>query len=109
MISRTQSLTAVSRNLADGQWHHIAAVMPGDSCKLSAVEIYVDGQSVETQLSGADESLYFNQSMRLGIGGLNYSSKAFDALEVEPLVGFLDEVSIWTRSLSEEDVTTLYR
>ena len=45
--------------------------------------------------------------MRLGIGGLGYSRTAFDALQVEPFVGAMDEVSIWARGLSAAEVAAL--
>jgi hypothetical protein len=107
MISRTQRLVADGVRLNDGEWHHIAASMPHDGCRLSEVEIFVDGQRVETRLTGSDQPLHFNQSVRLGFGGLNYSSKAFDALPVEPFTGQMDEISIWTRPLSAAEVSAL--
>ncbi len=107
MIAPAQRLVVDGVRLNDGAWHHIAASMPHDGCKLSEVGIYVDGKRVKTRLTGSDRPLHFNQSARLGFGGLNYSSKAFDALPVRPFEGALDEISIWTRSLSEHEVSAL--
>lgn len=104
MISNNQWLTAEGPALNDGQWHHLAVSMPSDDCLLSEVEIYVDGKPAKTRVSGADKELFFNQAVRLGIGGLNYSHKAFDQLPVKPFVGAMDDVSIWTRSLTVDDV-----
>jgi len=108
MTSDNQWLKAENSILNDGEWHHLVATMPSDGCRLSEVKLYVDGQPVETQLSGNDVALFFNQAVRLGIGGLNYSNKGFDELQVEPFVGELDEVSVWTRSLSAKEAASMY-
>jgi len=99
MVSNTQWVTAEHTKLNDGQWHQISAGMPADACNLSEVKIYVDGRPVKTRLSGSDLTLHFNQAVRLGIGGLNYSNPGFDKLPVKPFVGAMDEIAIWTRPL----------
>ncbi|VGO11972.1 hypothetical protein PDESU_00520 [Pontiella desulfatans] len=105
MVSEHQTVTAEDvEKLNDGEWHHIVAGMPSNGCRLSEVEIHVDGKPVETRLSGNDVKLHFNQAVRLGIGGLNYSNKAFDVLPVKPFVGCMDEVSVWTRGLTPEEI-----
>jgi hypothetical protein len=99
MVSKNQWLTAKGAKLNDGRWHHITASMPADGCLLSEVKIHVDGKPVKTRLAGQDLNLHFNQAVRLGFGGLNYSNRGFDELPVKPFVGELDEISIWTRPL----------
>ena len=81
--------------------------MPKDGCQLSEVLIYVDGKRVKTRVEGSDLSLHFNQAVRLGFGGLNYSNKAFDALDAKPFVGEMDEISIWTRPLGRAEILAL--
>lgn len=93
----------------DGKWHHIAAVMPKDNCLLSEVQLFVDGNQVKAKLVGADRNIHINQAVRLGFGGLNYSTKSFDQLAVKPFVGELDEISIWTRPLPDTEVAALFR
>jgi hypothetical protein len=107
MVSPQQRLTAETARLNDGQWHHLAAVMPNDGCLLSEVRLYVDGKAAKTRLAGADRKLRFNQAVRLGFGGLNYSNKGFDALPVESFVGAMDEISIWTRPLDAAEIQAL--
>lgn len=104
MISADKKLKGATKGLNDGTWHHLAVSMPADGCRLSEVQLFVDGRAVETTRSGADAVVRFNQAVRLGFGGLNYSSKAFDVLKLDPFVGELDEISIWTRPLSAEEV-----
>ncbi|ARN57400.1 LamG domain-containing protein [Sedimentisphaera salicampi] len=104
-VSKSSSLFARSERLNDNNWHHIAAVMPKDGCKLSEVVVYVDGEKCQTKLKGSDTKLSFNQAVRLSFGGLGYSKKAFDSLNVTPFVGMMDDISLWTRPLSPAEVS----
>lgn len=108
VISKSQKMAATGTKLNDGKWHQIAVSMPHDGCLLSEVEIFVDGKKSETRLNGSDRKLHFNQAVRVGLGGLNYSHKGFDQLPVKPFVGAMDEVSIWTRPLTAADVKAAY-
>lgn len=108
VVSKNQSLVGDVR-LNDGQWHHIAASMPADGCLLSEVQLWIDGESVETHLKGSDRSLHFNQAVRMGFGGLNYSAKAFDALPAKPFVGEMDEIRVWNRPISAAEVVAVFR
>jgi hypothetical protein len=103
VVSGTQRLVGDAK-INDGRWHHVAVSMPHDGCNLSEVQIVVDGEPVGTRIEGRDLQLDFNQAVRLGIGGLNYSSEGFNQLPILPFVGAMDEISIWTRSLTPDDI-----
>ena len=107
MISKTQRLSAAVKKLNDGKWHHIAASMPEDGCKLSEVQIYVDGKPEKTKIAGADRNLHFNQSVRMSFGGMGFSHKNFDALRLKPFTGAMDDVSVWARTLQANEVVKL--
>lgn len=107
MISVNQKIVADTNPINDGKWHHLAASLPKDGCKLSEVEIYVDGKLVNSTLSGSDTQLHFNNSVRMGFGGLNYSSRAFDKLNLTAFVGAMDELSVWTRPLTAREVSQM--
>jgi hypothetical protein len=81
--------------------------MPSDRCRLSEVDIYVDGRPAKTRAEGGDDRLHFNQAVRMGFGGLNYSSQAFDVLPVKPFIGELDEIMVWARPLSRQEIIRL--
>ncbi len=55
--SQTSSLTAGGETLNDGKWHNIAVIMPYESCPLSNVKIYVDGDQKTTSVTD-DRRLY---------------------------------------------------
>ncbi len=82
--------------------------MPKESCRLSEVLIYVNGKKAVTRIKkGSDITLNFTKSMRLSIGGLGYTNKAFNKLNVKAFKGLIDEVCIWTRSISAEEISRL--
>jgi hypothetical protein len=107
MTSKDRSIRATGVEINDNKWHHIAASMPEDGCKLSEVRIYVDGQRVESTLTGTDCKLRFNQAVRMSIGGGGYSNKSFDRVPVKPFIGELDEIMVWVRPLMDKEVITL--
>ena len=64
--------------LADDQWHHIAVIMPFNSCRYSEVQLYIDGVRCETQQThGSDNHMFFQTFGHLNIGGYGYR-KDFD-------------------------------
>ncbi|MBD3355324.1 hypothetical protein GF361_05050, partial [Candidatus Woesearchaeota archaeon] len=91
---------ASSSNLFDGEWHLLTATWNGSSGDQS-IDIYLDG--VEIDDSGADTgftSLY-NKNSSILIGKNS-------ALNNQDLVGYVDEVSIWNRSLTQSEIQDLY-
>lgn len=104
MVAWNRTLVADSAKLNDGKWHHIAAVVPKEDSMLSEVRIHVDGKPVSGHLSGEDEQIHIGQAIRFSFGGMGYSRKEFDKLPVKPFVGAMDDVSLWTRSLTDEEV-----
>jgi hypothetical protein len=108
VISEDHNLLALTEKINDGNWHHLAVTMPKESCRLSEVLIYVNGKKTVTRIKkGSDITLNFTKSMRLSIGGLGYTNKAFNKLNVKAFKGLIDEVCIWTRSISAEEISQL--
>lgn len=105
-ISNQQAMVGDAK-VNDGRWRHVAISMPKNGCSLSEVRVFVDGKAVDTRLEGPDKPLYFNQAVRMGLGGLNYSNKGFDALNAKAFVGDLDELSVWARPLSDLEIKEL--
>lgn len=92
---------AGSTDLGDGQWHHVAAVLPYDgSPDVSEIELYVDGvleattasssQLIET-LSGPDVEI------------ASYTT----AVDPEYFGGPIDDVRIYAIALDEAQISTL--
>jgi len=95
--------------LADDQWHHIAVVMPFNSCKYSQVQLYIDGVLHETkQTRGSDKNIFFFTAGRLNIG-YGYR-KDFDSSNgfVNTFEGEVDDVMIWSKPLQKQDILRLW-
>jgi|14BtaG_2_1085337.scaffolds.fasta_scaffold02856_2 hypothetical protein len=96
-IANTQNTTGYSvPGFSYGSWHHLCGTYSAASGELKA---YVDGvlKSTTTDISDTRSA-----STPLKIGGLStyatlYASK-----------GDIDEVAIWSKELSADDITTIY-
>jgi hypothetical protein len=83
--------------VATNQWHHVAHVITveGDNTRL---DLYLDGSYINSQLTSTANmnftALHFGRA-RNGVAGRDWD-------------GMLDEVALWTRSLSSAEVAELY-
>lgn len=84
--------------LNDDIWHHVAVSYTDTECTL-----YVDGIKLETKTLTTDPETALNTVSNglLRIGARNGDLHDF-------FTGYLDEVRIYNRTLSEEDVTALF-
>lgn len=104
-VVHTRPITALrssdQKQLADGQWHHIAVSMPKNSCSVSEVEIYVDGIKVSTTITN-DRRIFQTTSGRMSVGGYGYSKVGFeDAYPGSgPYIGKLDDFALFARPLN---------
>ena len=93
----TWLLILTENSMKDKKWHHIVGV-----CERRAVKIYLDGEII---LQTADENVNFkginDEDLRIGCVK-NKPHYAFEG-------GSIDEVSIWSRALSEDEVKTAMR
>jgi hypothetical protein len=107
-------LIARGRKLNDGKWHHIAMSMPRKDCKLSEVQFYVDGQPVESEVVDKDIPINVNMVNKVSVGGgghengrSSYGKFMQENFGVKPFEGSLDEVTVWARALTAEEVGEL--
>jgi len=94
-----------SETINDGQWHHVAAVLSDDgSPDVSEIQLYIDGiletspyvsNSRQIQTSAFEPVLI---GARLDTDGVTY---------VQHFDGFIDEVRIYERALSPEEILML--
>ncbi|MBI1859885.1 MAG: hypothetical protein HYR96_03080 [Deltaproteobacteria bacterium] len=76
----------------DGNWHHVAMVRSTKNAT-----IYVDGTSVKT--GSASGTANISSTVDFEIGNLPCTS--------QPLVGTIDEIGVWTRALTDTEISTL--
>lgn len=96
----TEHRSTYRKNLADGQWHHIAVSMPRKSCKVSELEIYIDGNIVGTSTK-YDRSIFHTTSGRMSLGGFGYSNPGFENAypDYVPYIGSLDDFILYTKPI----------
>ena len=84
--------------LTDGAWHHVAAVLDNDgSPNLTEIKLYVDG--VEEAVPGTSVAINTVYSVRVKIGVFGSTANYFN--------GWLDDVRIYSRALSEAEIQAL--
>ncbi|HOL88797.1 MAG TPA: LamG domain-containing protein, partial [Anaerohalosphaeraceae bacterium] len=96
--------TRSSAALNDGRWHHLAAVLHNDgSADLGDIRFYVDGIPQAAQPS-ASVSINTSASQDVFLGAFSNAGTGAGFF-----AGLLDEIRIYDRALSEEQIVRLYR
>ena len=80
----------------DDQWHHLVVVRNGDD--MSLADLYVDGEKIELDPKMSSGGWDDSYSYRIGTRGTGSGN----------FLGSLDEIAMWNRSLTEQEVTDLY-
>ncbi|WP_430814948.1 LamG-like jellyroll fold domain-containing protein [Carboxylicivirga sp. RSCT41] len=104
-------MTTENQHLNDGQWHHLAVVMPHDDAKLGELKLFIDGQVMEEiQCSRPDIKIHTSQAnwMSIATQSTPYKTDLARTMNMKKYIGLLDDFSIWTRALSDEEVLKLY-
>jgi hypothetical protein len=87
-----------SVSIADDKWHHVAYIWDG-----GLVEHFIDGRSMGGISSGVKGSSADRAyQIRLAVTGTDHDSTS------KPFDGWLDEVAIWDRELSAEEIRAQY-
>lgn len=84
--------------VADGQWHHVAAVLPKGASDTNEVKLYVDGE-IETQTTSSSRLIDTANYYKVRIGVYNNPDRYFD--------GLIDDIRIYDRALSGEEIAAL--
>jgi len=85
-------------DVSDGYWHHFAMVRNGTSTVL-----YVDGQPEDS-----DTVIFYVYNTKFRIGDGSYVFSGSPALKGGPFNGMIDDVMIFDRALSADEVEDLY-
>ncbi|MCW1925936.1 LamG domain-containing protein [Luteolibacter arcticus] len=87
----------VAGTLATGQWHHVVHVFSQAGTN-TALSVYINGAKVGATVSTPTANMNFT-SLNFGAGRTGF--RVFD--------GMLDEVAVWNRSFTANDVTELHQ
>jgi hypothetical protein len=110
-LRKNKVKTTTGKSINDGEWHHVAAVVPAKGSKLDDVQLYVDGvPQTAFDTIGGNSPVNTAQANWMGIGVL--LSKSGFQLDKEmgmtAFDGLIDDFALWTRALSAEDVAALH-
>ena len=93
-----------TKNVADGNWHHVALVVPTNATVANLV-LYVDGvQEAISSSSGPTVALNVYTNYAAVIGATTGSGLAGD----RGFTGLIDEVRIYNEALTTTDILNLY-
>lgn len=92
---QTMSLVG-STALSTGTWHHVVAILPSQN----DIELYINGTEITNTVSNT-----WRQPKNLDRFSLG---RAWDSSPSIYLDGWIDEVAVWDRAISSDDVTALY-
>ncbi len=111
-VSGLQQLRVQTTDLAfgssDTDWHHVLVTYNGNS-DLSGVTMYVDGASVAIELQSADtlpSGADITTDTDMCFGGL--IGIASTNSRIWPFSGNMDEVAIWSKELSANEVAAVW-
>jgi Concanavalin A-like lectin/glucanases superfamily/Calcineurin-like phosphoesterase len=90
----------------DGRWHHLAVVLPDGGKTLEDIKLYIDGEQKETKVIGVNCPVMVRPAYKMKIGGKKQmiSNDIF-----ENFTGAIDEVSVWYKALSANEIKENYR
>ena len=93
-----QQLHIVNNTMKNKKWHHIVGV-----CERRGVKIYLDGETILQPIDRANINFKGVNEEDLRIGCMkNLPQSAFEG-------GAIDEVAIWSRALSEDEIRRAMR
>ncbi|MFB6319082.1 LamG-like jellyroll fold domain-containing protein [Saccharicrinis sp. FJH54] len=93
--TRNSVITTCKNNIADNEWHHIVAVRMD-----SLHQLFVDNHLV-AQTIATPQNTDNDQDLKFGLQKLYYG-------DINPFSGYLDEIKIFSKALSEDNISDLY-
>ena len=109
---RPEIYTATSSlKINDGKWHYIAVVVPYADAKIKDFKLFVDGKLIEdkqTEKPGTSIKTMQANWMAIATQTETYKTDLVSTMDMQDYVGLLDDFSLWTRALTENEVEQLY-
>jgi len=98
----TKAKSSLKQKLNDDEWHKIDVSMPTHSCRLSQVDLYVDGHVQPKIVEGSNSHLFALTSGNLSLGGFGYSSRNHEEAypNLSPFSGMIDDFKLYNRPLN---------
>jgi hypothetical protein len=103
--------TTSGQKINDGEWHHIAVVVPDRDASIENFKLFVDGRRIEekqTKKPGANIKTNQANWMAVATQTGTYKTDLVSTMDMQDYVGLLDDFSIWTRALTENEIKQLF-
>ncbi len=94
-------------DLEDGQWHHIAAVLPDTADNLNQVKLFVDGFEISTNAGSLDAIINTALTENIIIGAMDTDSTSGIQSAVFPFSGSIDELRLYNTAFSNSEIAEL--
>lgn len=104
--------TTRNQHLNDGEWHHLAVVMPEEDATIGELKLFVDGILIEDkQCAQPDVKVNTSQAnwMAVATNIETYKTDLAETMGMKGYVGLLDDFCIWTRALTNKEVNQIYK
>lgn len=95
----------------DGEWHHLAVVVPYKDASIEDLVLYVDGTPIDdkqTTKPGTNIITIQANWMAVATQTETYKTDLNRTMGMQDYIGLLDDFSLWTRALTEKDIEQLY-
>ena len=91
----------------DGEWHYVVSVFPDGGTFMQDVKMYVDGELEEVSGTGS-ATVEVNTADEAGGGTDVTIGSRLQGANDQFMFGELDDVSVWSRELMEDEVAALF-
>ncbi len=95
-------------DLEDGTWHHVAMVLPDGTGNINQVKLYVDGAEIETNAAGLDAVIDTAFTEDVLVGAYDSDMEPGVQTPVGYFKGIIDEVKIYNKGLTGDEITNLF-
>ncbi|GGZ87469.1 LamG-like jellyroll fold domain-containing protein [Algibacter mikhailovii] len=95
----------------DGNWHHLAIVLPEKHGALVDIQLFVDGKEIkENHTERAGTKIKTSQAnwMSIATQVSTYKTDLYKVMGMKNYKGLLDDFCIWTRAFNEKYIMQLY-
>lgn len=91
--------SSTSPSITTGSWHHLAAVLPSGANNLTGVQLYLDGAPITFTAPSTPHVATGGGNLVLG--------EAANSPGFQPYNGAIDDLAIWSRGLSANEIRAL--
>ncbi|WP_430810871.1 MULTISPECIES: LamG-like jellyroll fold domain-containing protein [unclassified Carboxylicivirga] len=103
--------TTHNQHINDGEWHHLAVVMPDEDATIGELKLFIDGNLIEDkQCAQPDVKVNTSQAnwMAVATNIETYKTDLSETMGMKGYVGLLDDFCIWTGALKNTGIKQLY-